>query len=67
MFVGCVVIAPTMLFASHVAPRTASKTSNLPREIRDGLGDWMKERRDKHMFRAVANGEDWMYYECSIH
>ena len=35
---------------------------NLPVEIRDGLGDWMKEKRDEHIFDAIATSPTKIYY-----
>ena len=35
---------------------------NLPVEIRDGLGDWMKEKRDQHIFDAIASSCTKIYY-----
>jgi len=35
---------------------------NLPVEIRDGLGDWMKEKRDEHIFDAIATAPTKIYY-----
>ena len=38
---------------------------NLPVEIRDGLGDWMKEKRDEHIFDAIATSPTKIYYVAS--
>lgn len=35
---------------------------NLPVEIKDGLGDWMKEKRDEHIFDAIASSPTKIYY-----
>jgi len=35
---------------------------NLPAEIRTGLGDWMSNIRDKHVFNAIASSPTKVYY-----
>lgn len=35
---------------------------NLPKEIRNGLGDWMAATRDKHIFDAIASSPTKIYY-----
>lgn len=35
---------------------------NLPVEIKDGLGDWMKEKRDEDIFSAIASSCTKIYY-----
>jgi N4-gp56 family major capsid protein len=35
---------------------------NLPMEIKDGLGEWMRERRDEDIFSAIASSPTKIYY-----
>jgi len=35
---------------------------NLPTEIRDGLGDWMREKRDEDIFTAIASSCTKIFY-----
>ena len=50
------------------AGRTAGKETeqvinqNLPKEIRRGLGEWMPEKRDEHIFDAIAASCTKIYY-----
>lgn len=50
------------------AGRTAGKETeqqinqNLPMEIRRGLGEWMPEKRDEHIFDAIASTPTKIYY-----